>query len=517
MISSVIRKVFNEHAEVPSGFHAVIFFLCFTAGVIALRNITFENTAFFGADTVDYQSAAVNLCLGHGFPRTNGVADSSRYKFQTIPEHPFAASWKEFYQVKEGGFSFYRNPVYPFFVAGVYQIFGINPAVLKKIQLLLLILAGSLLPYLSFHLNGRTGILSGVYAYAIFLATHYFYASEILTESLLISYVMLVILLVVAFRKSQSAFSFILLGVLFGLALLLKNTLIPFVFISVSVILFHIYRHKLHWKKATLIISIPFVTILPWTIYANMQNHRYNHKQNFFFITEQGDDVLLAANNEFSTDGGWHPEWKNHPESFYNNDGLEERAGWIRALNFYAQNASLLPQMLCLKIVRGFFRVPVLLFLLSLFFHWALTLSNRLTRSKAIWIGSFLALLALTIAGIVHIQHSIPNIISGASEGMTLSAKIKNAAMQHSELFFTGILCVAVLLFYLLRKQSEIVTGSYLPLFLLAVNFILITLIFYGSGRINGVMDFAFILATCHLQITILQKGISSEVTQPRA
>ena len=85
---------------------------------------TFSDRAYFGGDTWEYQSMAVNWAKGHGL-KFGSIEKFSVYKFDQGKE-------KEYYSTfirsgKNGGFyNYYRTPGYPIFVGVIYKIFGIT-------------------------------------------------------------------------------------------------------------------------------------------------------------------------------------------------------------------------------------------------------------------------------------------------------------------------------------------------------------------------------------------------------
>lgn len=78
-----------------------VYFLCVLFGIFRFSNQSFSDKVWLGGDEWEYQSMAVNLNLGYGFPISGGLADSSQYRFYEDQLENGGRSWKLF--LKKGG------------------------------------------------------------------------------------------------------------------------------------------------------------------------------------------------------------------------------------------------------------------------------------------------------------------------------------------------------------------------------------------------------------------------------
>jgi len=145
---------------------------------------TSDDLAFFGGDTWEYQSLAVNLLHGHGY-RFGGLEPLQIYKFDF--NSGYASRFKHFFDT-ETHYSFYRTPGYPFFLGIIYKIHGIHPGVVKKYQFIIIVMMASLMPLLCYYYYGYLGVISGTIASFLFIK---YYLSDFRTGTLLTEPLML--------------------------------------------------------------------------------------------------------------------------------------------------------------------------------------------------------------------------------------------------------------------------------------------------------------------------------------
>ena len=110
------------------------FALLLTIGYFFIFNhwAEFDDGCYFGGDTWEYQSMAVNLVRGHGLARFGQIEPFSEYKV-TFGQTAKISKFKNYDKL-----NFYRRPGYHFFLALIYKIGGVHPINAKRVQLFLL-------------------------------------------------------------------------------------------------------------------------------------------------------------------------------------------------------------------------------------------------------------------------------------------------------------------------------------------------------------------------------------------
>ena len=83
-----------------------------------------------------------------------------------------------------------------------------------------------------------------------------------------------------------------------------------------------------------------------------------------FIATQTNNMALLLAHNEYIHDGGFSARWLDEPNSFYHNDGMENRGAMLRVLNFYLHHPAMLFKLPMTKMYRAFGVFPFLYVLL---------------------------------------------------------------------------------------------------------------------------------------------------------
>lgn len=325
------------------------------------RVASFTGYADFGGDIWEYQSMAVNFAKGHGIARFGGIEDFSVYSFETDPavSRVMPAPLEHFLKAgKNGGVEwFFRTPGYYLFLGVIYKIFGVSPLIAEHIQLILLATVAASLPLIGRHYWHKTGFWSGLIASPIAIASNYRFSGVLYTESLITFAVFLIVVAYALFEARRTVPRALLVGIALGLGLLVKGSL---VFIPPLLGLFLCFRWL--WTRRTsdfvhlsAIIVAAVLTIAPWSIYASTQSGR------FILLSTQAESILLDSHNEYVTNGAWYQEWRDDPQSFYNNDGLEGRSALLRVANFYRHHPILLPRIALEKLVAGFRPFPFLL------------------------------------------------------------------------------------------------------------------------------------------------------------
>lgn len=328
-------------------YNQVLYYVLFTI-LLSVHYYTitpYTNYAFFGGDTWEYQSLAVNFAKGHGIDRFGAIEQFEEYKFGGFDQ--FYDGSPEMFHSLAGTQNSYRTPVYPLFLGIIYKIFGVNVLIAKFFQLLLYVLIAASLPIIGYRYLSVAGFLGGKLAAIVFLERNAMLANELMTEPVTSFVAFLVILAFMLYTSKRNTFSAILLGLSFGLAWLTKGSL---VFIPVFIglyIFFKGIKEKQTYIHSFIIVVFMALVITPWSVFASNNAHK------FVLLSTQGPGALYDGNNEFST-GDWAPQWNTDSTSFYNTDGMSEKSPALRVANFYLQNPGKIIELPSQKLVRGF-------------------------------------------------------------------------------------------------------------------------------------------------------------------
>jgi 4-amino-4-deoxy-L-arabinose transferase-like glycosyltransferase len=419
-----------------------------------------SDTAYYGGDSQDYQAMGVNFAKGHGIQQHGGIEAFGAYKFDSVD----SADVKNFY--KYYGFNSYRTPAYPLFLGIVYKIVGISPYKAKLVQLLLLTIIAGFLPLIGYYFWKTKGFFSGLIAGPLYLINYYSTADKILTEPLIAFVLFLMLISYIYYETRKSTLSNIILGIMLGIGLLTKGSLL---FIPIMVFLYLIrqcYRNRQikPFKDLLLMFLFFILTILPWSLYASIKS------DSIIFLSSQGKHVLMDCNNEYCVDGGWHPEWETTEKSFYRHDGMGDDASpALRVLNFYKSHPSLFPKIMMSKIITGFSTLTYLWVIICLIIMgYYGSLIEKYLKNPFYYL-IFIALSVVSITFFVNYQFFIPFKI---------------------HLFEILLLFLLPPLLFLAKPLIKIPTLFYFYL----SNFFFIAIISFGETRYIGVMSFIFIL-----------------------
>jgi hypothetical protein len=227
-----------------------------------------------------------------------GVSPFETYKFRQHDIQPHSITTETFYS--SSGRSFYRPPVYPLFLAGIYRVFGINPIIVKRIQLGLLCFGACLLIPIGFISASKTGLLAGLFSSWVFVFSFYGICTDLYSEPLLTfiaSFLMLSWLLVL---KRQSIPTAIILGFMLGLSILSKGGFYVTVVLIIGHLIYRYYKHRDITRFRTFFFTAftALLTVIPYVVWQNLTS-------NLVFISQDGPATLLGGNNEFTADGDW--------------------------------------------------------------------------------------------------------------------------------------------------------------------------------------------------------------------
>ncbi len=198
--------------------------IAFSYSVFSSRTIPNTNV-FFGGDTWEYQSIAVNFAAGEGF-RFGALLPFEAYKFDGAdPDY-----YDSFMELGAAGGepSTFRTPGYPFILGLIYKLFGVSPRIAITIQIGWLVLIAALLPFLGRGLFGRGGFIAGLLAGLIFHRLAPGVGGRVLTEALIALVLFLILIAWVALnRNKQPPIAYaVLFGLVLAAAVLTKGSLI---------------------------------------------------------------------------------------------------------------------------------------------------------------------------------------------------------------------------------------------------------------------------------------------------
>lgn len=235
------------------------------------------------ADQISYDRLAVRVLEGHGFSFDVGW-------WPVTPAGEPTAHW---------------SYLYVLFLAAVYALFGPNPIAPRLIQA---VLVGILQPFLTYRIGRRlfgeragavSAALSALYAYFIY------YSGSLMTEAFYVTAILWALDIALALAHGASARSgikkfipWILLGLAFGAAVLLRQVFLPLVPLILLWLAWKLhYRNRVHSAaqilgRAAITIAVLIACIAPWTL------RNYRAFSSF---------VLL------NTNAGFAFFWGNHP------------------------------------------------------------------------------------------------------------------------------------------------------------------------------------------------------------
>jgi 4-amino-4-deoxy-L-arabinose transferase-like glycosyltransferase len=187
-----------------------------------------------------------------------------------------------------------RPPGYPYFIAGVYQLFGPNLLALRIVEAVLSTLAVGLVGFLGFRLFGRRAAVVAL-ALAAFHPLLAFMPSTQYTENLCFVLVVLILVSGHAAIERGGWWRWAITGVLLGAAALVRPNAIAFLpgFGLGAALLLH--RARRSWVLPAVLTVLAFtVTIAPWMASRHQVSHRW------YFISTGGGRQLWLGNNQWA-------------------------------------------------------------------------------------------------------------------------------------------------------------------------------------------------------------------------
>ncbi len=344
-MSAIIIKILTDKEAknvrrkyVPYLIALLTFYLSLT---IWLEQDVIEDYAYFGGDSWEYQSIAVNLARGNGY-QVGSIYPFEDYKFDKMRE----SVWEMF---KKPEYSFYRNPLYQFFLAAVYYVVGVSPYAVKVIQLIMVSCVYATLPLIGNYFWGFRGSLAGLFSGWYVMLTYPIRFYQIMMESLLSFLILAWVVCFILWSGKKTGFWTSALGIATGVLALVKgNTILigPF-FMIYLLIVFH---DSGRWKRQTILFFVFFaVTILPWAAYASFTSGE------LMIFAGEGKTTILDSNNELSINtGNWEPLYSGD----YMYTRLDESGGsystFEKLLVFFTTYKEDAIKLFCNKIISGF-------------------------------------------------------------------------------------------------------------------------------------------------------------------
>lgn len=233
-------------------------------------------------------------------------------QFCLSPDNP---EWQAFYKVK-GSLS-WRPPLYPFFLASIYKIFGHSFMAVRIIEAFIGTFTVLLVYIIGLRFFNKTSALIASFIIATYPSfiqfTGNFMRATLFTFLItcLAYYIMKI-----SHKKLTAYWAYILIGILLGAITLLQPTILLFVPFFLIALWFN-YK-KIAFKVFTISFASMLLIVLPWTI----RNYKVHHK--FVLITTSGGAALLQGNNLNST-AGPAPKTRDKDKPSWPDLSLEQR------------------------------------------------------------------------------------------------------------------------------------------------------------------------------------------------
>lgn len=352
-----------ESSRRSLGIVAVALFIL-SCGYNSLR-YELTDTAVFGGDTWYYQSIAVNLVHGDGY-KLGALHEYDVYRF--VPDPSRDAKYHEWllgrFQSKNY-FDFYGSPGLPLYLAGIYKMVGIHPAVVKYINVVWVALAAALIPLISARLWRRYGLATGTVTGLLFVFFHAPEPNRLLGEPLVMFLLALWGLLFTRFERQFSVLRVVVLGVLTAVLILVKSYAL-LVFLATAFIAWKHRSRRQGLLLAALYVAVIVVMILPWSLYAT------GHSDRVVVISTQADNLIMDGNNEDTLhSGGWSALWrKKHagdPKYLYNRLADSDMSTLQKVGTFYRENWRHVPMMFVHKLHSATGRRVIVMLILGVF------------------------------------------------------------------------------------------------------------------------------------------------------
>ncbi|MDD3876492.1 MAG: hypothetical protein PHT69_07705 [Bacteroidales bacterium] len=258
----------NNHIQRSSVQKTICLILCILYFLFYVFHVNLTNRidVHYGSDEWDYQTIAVNFAKGHGFHISGNYENPETYKFGHIDKNVFDKQ-----ELLKGIPNIHRPPLYPLLIGIIYKISGINPVVIVLLQLFLLCLLASLLPFISLRFFGKNGFWIGILSGFLFMIyahkmANIFLPGQVVTLFLVTMYVYVF----QGFLKTRSFKYLILASTLLSVSLLFHASMILVLGFMGTFLFIGIVKERdlkaLYQLLAFVIINL--LILLPWHLYA---------------------------------------------------------------------------------------------------------------------------------------------------------------------------------------------------------------------------------------------------------
>lgn len=267
-----------------------------------------------GPDQLDYQTIAVNFALNNTW-RVNGIVDTTT-DYRLNLDFPKSPSMQTENRTKllfnSGMVCYHRFPAYPVLVGSIYKLVGINPVVIKCIQLALLFICMLFIPIFTYKIWGKSGFFAGTLTQIILFYLAAPLATLVSPDLITICLNFFIIWLFYSFRKSKSLGLGIVLGVVTGFSFLIKSSLMFFVALIMIYWLISIIKsNDRDFLKKSVLAFIVFIAVwLPFNL-VTISNFKAEKLKSIKLIhdirTENANTInqRLSRNEYGSTISHW--------------------------------------------------------------------------------------------------------------------------------------------------------------------------------------------------------------------
>jgi 4-amino-4-deoxy-L-arabinose transferase-like glycosyltransferase len=181
----------------------------------------------------------------------------------------------------------WRAPGYPVYLSAIFLIFGKSVAAVRVFNALL----GSL-NCLVIFMAGKKLFGSAVGRIAALMLAFYpyliAYSGDLLSETLLTLMISLSLLMIIESSENPSTMNLVLTGVVMGLTVLTKATILPFFLLACG----WLWWNTKKLKAALIVGALTLLTIAPWTA------RNYAHFKQFILVSPGSYSLWLASNDE---------------------------------------------------------------------------------------------------------------------------------------------------------------------------------------------------------------------------
>jgi 4-amino-4-deoxy-L-arabinose transferase-like glycosyltransferase len=236
-----------------------------------------------------------------------------------------------------------KSPLFPFFLAFLYEFFGVNYFAVRIVLSILSSVTCVLIYLIAKKVFNVQVAYIAAFIYAIYWKGFYF-CGFLLTETLFTLFLMLFVLYLIKTSREPLLRYFILGGLYFGLGVLARPFILPF-FLLIPFWALITFKNNLQLvlKGCGMVIGAMFLVILPWTV------RNYVVENKFTLTPPNGGQTFLGSNNPEVLkyfEGGWiHPTRSGLLTQKEISDFVEklsiyeaDKLCWKKGINFVLKN-----------------------------------------------------------------------------------------------------------------------------------------------------------------------------------